>query len=307
MSKAINFYPTLDSCDLQKMGVNVQYHFSYFKNGEQHDINFSVINRYLTLDTKNSDWDPFNFDLKLTVDVAISNPALLYGPDGIAPEGSGLGICLEWYSQKAKVRGVVNDDKLISPDGSKQEFNYSIVFKKNSFNGNIDINVLIFLKNPAKLLADNENYLNNASGVVLGSLDSKTLYMTGVGSLFPIYTKPIPGGLLWDLEIDYDDPSVDCLSDCVKLTLNSAHKDYCLLDVNDKRYCDRLIYEIISEALTVLLCRLKEEGYLETVSGPYADGSIMAFVKYYKEMLNLNISSISSISSSLREYLDDKE
>jgi hypothetical protein len=131
--------------------------------------------------------------------------------------------------------------------------------------------------------------------------------MTGVGSLFPIYTKPTPNGKLWDLEIDYDDPATDQLSDCVKLVLNSAHKDYCLLDVNDKHYCDRLIYEIISEAITVLLCQLREDHYLDKIEGTYSDGSIMAFVKYYKEMLNLDVSSISSISSSLRGYLDNKE
>lgn len=307
MSKAINFYPTLESCDLDELGAVAKYRFSYEQNGEQIDVGYSEVNRYITLDTKNCNWDPFNFDLELTVSISIADASVLFGPNGIAPRGAGLGICLEWYSQKAKTREVIKSDHRIKFSEEKQSFEFSTVFKKNTFNGNIDINVLLFLEEPSQVVADEEGFLNNMEGVILGKIDSKTVYMTGVGSLFPIYTKPTPNGKLWDLEIDYDDPATDQLSDCVKLVLNSAHKDYCLLDVNDKHYCDRLIYEIISEAITVLLCQLREDHYLDKIEGTYADGSIMAFVKYYKEMLNLDVSSISSISSSLRGYLDNKE
>jgi hypothetical protein len=307
MSKPINFYPTLESCDLARLGAIVKYRFSFEQNGEDEEIDFSEANRCITLNTKNCNWDPINFDLKLTVTVSLSDASALYGENGVAPKGSILGVCLEWYSQKAKIRDVIRTNKSIENNEDKQSIEFSTVFRKNTFNGSVDVNVLLFLKGSTKNPSIEENYLNNTEGVILGTIDSKSVFMTGVGSLFPIYTKSSPNGKLWDLEISYDDPTTDQLSDSVKLILNSAHKDYCLLDVNDKHYCDRLIVEIISEAVTVLICQLRDEQYLDKVGGPYADGSIMAFVKYCKEILGLDISSVSSISSSLRNQLDNKE
>jgi hypothetical protein len=307
MSKAINFYPTLESCDLEKLGFNSKYHFSFVQNGEEKEVGFSEVNRFITLDEKNSNWDPFNFDLKVSVSISIANGSVLYGENGIAPKGATLGICLEWYSQKAKAREVISSKNNILFSEKSQSFEFSTVFKKNTFDGNIEMNILVFLKQSSPIVGNDESFLNNTEGAILGQLDNKTVFMTGTGSLFPIYTKAIPNGKLWDLEINYENPEIDQLSDSVKLIINSAHKDYCLLDVNNKHYCDRLIYEIVCQSIVVLICRLKEDHCLDKIGGNYADGSIMAFVKYYKEMLNLDISDISTIFSSLHNYLDSKE
>ena len=154
---------------------------------------------------------------------------------------------------------------------------------------------------------ENEIFLNNERGALLGTLDSKKIFMSGTGSMFPIYNKSMGNSDLWAVEIQYDQPEIDSLSESLKLFLNIDHPDYCMLDVNNKKYCPRLVLEIVSSAIVSLIMKLHEDEALDDLNMDYADGSVLAFVKYYRDVLELNIDDIISVSSSLRNYLNGKE
>ena len=309
MARTINFFPTLDIDQVNDTEIVVKYDF-YYKSKDNNvsiPIKHKEVNNSINLETKESKWDPYNYDLYLIISITGKKFIELYGPTGIAPKLSYLSICVEWLSQKWKKRAVILSSKVISPTIDEQIFTFQLKFSKNTFIHDIDIKTLVYLKRKAPRILENEDYLNNSEGVVLGVLDSKTLYMTGVGSLFPIYTKPLKNGKLWELQIDFNEPEIEKLSESMRLILNSNHKDYKYLDSSNKDYCERMIYEIVSTAMTLLICQLKDEGHLENLEKEFADGSILNFVKYYKEILGLNVNSISSISSSIREYLENKE
>ena len=65
-----------------------------------------------------------------------------------------------------------------------------------------------------------------------------------------------------------------------------------------------MIYEIVASVMTILIIDLKESHYLDNLDGNYADGSIMQFMKYYKETLELDIRDPVNISSTLRDYFE---
>ena len=176
---------------------------------------------------------------------------------------------------------------------------------KNTVNRELSINILIYLKEKTEKMTDDEAFLNNDEGTILGTLASFTVFLSGFGSLFPIYTKGIDDKKLWVLEIDYDDPAEDRLSDSLKLILNTNSKDFPYIDQNDKEhFCPKIMYEIVASVMTILIIDLKEKGYLDNLDGNYADGSVMQFIKYYKETLGLDIRNANDISSSLRDYFE---
>lgn len=309
MAKSIHFFPTLDIDQISAMEYSVNYSFSY-KSKEtntiiplSHTVNKNIIN----LATKDSSWDPYNYDLFLNVIISANKLNELYGPSGIAPSNSQLSFCLEWLSQKSKKRDIIICSNKIENILGTQTFSFDITFSKNTFVHDIDLNLLVFLSKKADILMENEEFLNNNEGVVLGNLDNKVIYMTGIGSLFPIYIKKMESDKLWDVEFDFNEPAIDKLSESIKLILNCGHKDYKYLDPSNKDYCGRMIYEIVGSTMTILICKLKEDNYLENLEQNFTDGSILSFIKYYKDILGLEIESVSSISSSIREYLESKE
>ena len=309
MAKSIHFFPTLDIDQISALEYSVNYSFSY-KSKEtntiiplSHTVNKNIIN----LATKDSSWDPYNYDLFLNVIISANKLNELYGPSGIAPSNSQLSFCLEWLSQKSKKRDIIICSNKIENTLGTQTFSFDITFSKNTFVHDIDLNLLVFLSKKADILMENEEFLNNNEGVVLGNLDNKVIYMTGIGSLFPIYIKRMKSDKLWDVEFDFNEPAIDKLSESIKLILNCGHKDYKYLDTSHKDYCGRMIYEIVASTMTILICKLKEDNYLENLEQNFTDGSILGFIKYYRDILGLEIESVSSISSSIREYLESKE
>ena len=311
MNNPISFFPTIGNEELDIIDPTVNYSFYYINsNNEKTIIPINIQNNIINLDIDNINWDPYNYDLNLTATIEYKNGLSLYGKNGIAPTNSTLSICLEWFSQKARQRDIIISNTHILKDTERHQECFNLTFPKNTFIDNIEINFLTFLAKKDIQLKKEEKFLNNTEGVILGSLDSKTLFMTGVGSLFPIYTKFLPGKNLWNLDISISNPHEDKLSDCMKLTLNTAHKDYKYLNPKDPKYCKRLIFEIVANSVATLIFNLKNDDYTtpESLDQPSEDGSVIQFLNYYKNILELDLDSddFQSISSSIRSYLDEK-
>lgn len=307
MGASINFYPTLDKEILDSFGAKTNISFSY----RSANVPFVALEtkkegKNLTfVDTK--DWNPYTDSLRIIANIEYEHACALFGVNGVAPSGSCLGIALEVFSNSGKYRQVYFDDdvRIVSTNEHVLLSPLFVNVGKNTVNRELSINVLLYLKEKSKSLKDEEAFLNNDEGVILGKLASFTVFLSGFGSLFPIYKKAVDDKKLWLLEIDYDDPAEDKLSDSVKLILNTNSKDYCCIDQNDKEhFCPKIMYEIVASVMTILIIDLKENGHLDNLDGNYADGSIMQFIKYYKETLGLDIRDPINISSSLRDYFE---
>lgn len=307
MSAPINFYPTLDNEILELLGAKVNFTFSYR----------SASGQYVSLDTKKEGknitfpdtkgWNPYIDSLMIVANIEYEHGYVLYGIDGVAPKDSRLGVALEVYSNSGKYRQVYFDKNVAILNNDKRVIMPPLfaMIGKNIVNHELSINVLVYLKNKAQYVTAEESFLNNDEGIILGKLASFNVFLSGFGSLFPIYTKSVDDKKLWILEIDYSEPSEEKLSDCVKLILNTNSKDYPYIDQTDKEhFCPKMMYEIVASVMTILIMDLKENRYLDNLDGYYADGSILQFIKYYKETLGLDIRNPNDISSTLRDYFE---
>lgn len=307
MAASISFYPTLDKEIMESLETTIDFSFS-FRNakGERNALETKKEGKNITFkDT--SGWNPYTDSLMIIANIQYEHGCALFGSNGIAPNGSCLGVALEVFSNTGKFRQVYydKDTKIINDNKHVELAPLFVTIAKNTVNRELSINVLIYLKDKSKCLIGEEAFLNNDEGVILGKLATFTVYLSGFGSLFPIYTKAIDDKKLWLLEIDYDDPTEDKLSDSLKLILNTSSKDYPYIDQNDKEhFCPKIMYEIVASVMTILIIDLKEKGHLNSLDGNYADGSIMQFMKYYKETLGLDIRDANNISATLRDYFE---
>lgn len=307
MNKKITFYPTLDIDQISKLEFSIDYELFYKNNSELVEIESTIENnKFITIDKK-CEFDKDEHDLIIREHLKIKNTNVLFGPDGIAPFQASIGCALECYAQKAKFRKVSFNSQVIDYSNNDNKFTFELTVPKRTLNDELTMSVILFLYENAIEVTDNEIILNNTKGVILGTLDTKTLYLSGTGSLFPIFMKPSNDKKLWTVKFEYESPESDKFSESVQLLINTNHKDYYMLDPQNKCYCERLIYEIISSAVTLLILDLKENNYIDDLNGSYADGSILQFIKYCKDVLNIDLDSPLSISSSLREYLDGEE
>ena len=306
MKKDILLYPTLEPNQVAILEPSVEYIFQYKPKlasvfvAVHHSVEKS---KFITLDSKSEfDWE--QDDLIIKVEVKIKNVSSLFGPEGVAPEKSKIGTILESYSRKAKFRTTSISTTFVERSMKDSVLSFNICIPKGRVEGELDLNVLLYLAEEADHLNDDESFLNNIPGAILGVLDTKTLCLTGNGSLFPIINKPSTDNKLWSLVISYDDPALDKLSDSIQLLLNTKHKDYEYLDQSSPKYCDQLILEIVANAVVLIVEDLRSRGYLGDLSGEYDDGSILQFVKYLKNVIRVDLSDASSLSSSLRDYLE---
>lgn len=307
MNKNITFYPVLDATQINEMVVEVAYYFSYEVDGNMIDISSNIErDQYITLDN-NSDYDKDENTLIIDVSVNLKKTQILFGPSGIAPLGAEIGLALECFSQKSKYRKVVTSNKTVKYNDESNSCDFKIKIEPKTIQSELSFNLLLTLAKSSGVLLENEFYLNNKSGVIIGTLDKKTLYLSGTGSLFPIYTRPSTDKKLWEVKFEYEDATIDKLSETVQLILNSNHKDYDYLNPKSKNYCDRLIYEIIASAVSLLVVDLKEKGMLGSLKEDYSEGTIMHFVKYCKEVIGIDFSDAMSISSTLRAYLNGED
>lgn len=305
MNKNILYFPTLDLSLMNNLDCEIQYHFFYFENGEKTEVPYFIDNNKFITFGKETDYDKDEHELIIETTIRINKPNILFGKEGIAPSNSKLGLALECYSQKSRFRNVANSNNKYIDEGQKDfSLQFTITIPPRSVSLEVSLSILLFLSKKANVLIEGEAYLNNQEGVILGTLDCKTLYLSGNGSLFPIYIEPSCDKKLWNVEFKYDDPAIDKLSECVKLIINSNHKDFPYLDSKSHTYCERLIVEIVSSTIILLFSDLKENGQLDTLKGNYIEGSILHFFKYCKEVNNIDISDVNTLSTSLREYFE---
>ena len=306
-AKVINFYPTIDSYLVDSLKTKVNYNFYFKENDDIITIQHNVDGKNISFDTKNINWNSDDYDLVVNISLSIENTKCLFGPDGVAPINSKIGVGIEWFSAQSKIRDFVISNELIDNNLSNYVANFEFVLPKRTFNGSINVNVSLYLSESAAVLSENEDYLNNTSGIILGNIDEKVIFLSGFGSLFPIRIEPIDDSRLWKLQINYSDPEINSLSDGMVLILNSKHKDYHFLDPKSSDYCDKFAEEIVSNAITMLLCKLKEDQYLEDISDGYMNGSIMEFVRYCKDTLEIDFTDVNSICDSVRKFADGSD
>lgn len=296
----INFYATLDNSFIKDIKPIVNFEFSYFCKNEIIPLEFIKEKNCIFFEASN--WNCDDYDLKMSITLELNNLNKLFGGDGIAPIGSEIGVALEWYSAQSKIRKVsIADDGIIDNDNLKS-FHLSSCIPKSTISGSICANLILFLKHSTSKPDRNALHLNNIEGYTIGIIEEYTIFLSGNGSLFPIKIEPLDSNVLWDLRINYSDIEETLLSDGMVLILNSKHKDYHYINPDSKDYCDKLADEIVSNAITMLLCYVRDHEGLDNLNDNCASGSIMEYILYCKNTLEIDFTDSNSISKTVNEY-----
>lgn len=308
ISKNISFYPQLNDelfdCIYDTKNSNLS--FSYTVNDEVKSIEYIDNNDNISFDNS-TDWNCDDYDLDVVINIKLKNLSKLFGANGIAPSNSKIGLCVEWYSPQAKIRKVIKAQDLISISDSDKSFTFEITLPRQTFNSSLSLNVLLYLAKQDGDLSKDESLLNNNTGVLIGTVIKKVIFMVGNGSQFPIKVISIPNSnLLWKLELSLDEPGSRQISDGISLILNSAHKDYKYIDPNSNYYCERLADEIVTNAIVIFLTELSKSSEFD-LDGNYEEGTLLSYAKYCKERLDIDFDGLISISNSMHEFSERGE
>lgn len=254
-------------------------------------------------------WSLKNSNLLIKRTVCIKNPKLLFGEQGIACKKSKIGIGLRWSSQNSRQRNVCDITEI---DYKTQEIkkSVSLTFDQSSLINNLTLETILYVKESG-IPDDNEKFLGNKQGIVLGELDGIIIRLDGNGSEFPIfYDKDKPSSEpLWSVKVDCEEPATSSFYDCFQLYINTNNPNYRYVDKTKDSFDIYLLIEIVSTALTILVLKLKEDpddwSDMDNNIG-LEDDSISKAVYYFKHNLTMDFDNPASIHESFRRYYEQK-
>lgn len=304
MSTKINFYKTLVHDDVKRLNTSTSFSFYYVEDSKRKKLNHKEDGQFISLESEDGEWDCEKDGIGIECNIIIDNVAMLF-EKGIVYDDSELGLCCLWNSVESKQKGILGVE-IIKKQEVSQVFHYEKFFNSKTYYGSIELEfVLVLMKesihteNPA---------INNTLGVRLGELCLKMIKLDGSGSIFPIVNINDKKGPLWAIVMDYGDPSQDLFCDAVKIELNIAHKDYKYIDLKNKDYfCNRLVNEIVCNAIIKLFLKLKIDKSLDNLEAQTCcEGSVLQVIKYLIETKGFRTDSVETISDSISRYFETK-
>jgi hypothetical protein len=172
----------------------------------------------------------------------------------------------------------------------------------------LSLETIIYIKSIGKPEED-EKFLGNRKGLVLGELDYTDIRLDGKGSEFPIYEEENnePSNPLWSVNIDWDIPSISPFTDSFQIYLNKNNPNYIYINKNSEKYDSHLMDEIVSSALTLMVLKLKEDAnYWDEMEKNIGleEGSVSHAIYHFKHNLNMNFDNPATIHESFRKYFE---
>lgn len=270
--------------------IATKYSFSFHDNGEIRFLSSTPTDSstsktaVLKLEDQGCKWHPEGNELIVECKSIITTPAFFFGPKGLAPNDGIIGIAIMWAAPDANVRGVEKIGELTKGEMGPCEINGRVRFPAQLLRGTLVMQTVLYLKKRGDV-AENEKHLARFTGTILGVLDETKVIIDGNGSLFPIHTVSNPTDPLWWVLCNWEDPTQDSFTDdnfCIYL--NSAHKDFAALNVNEGIKNSPLLMEIICSSLQLLIMKvLNDDVYRDnTIQGNgLQPGSISAIINYF--------------------------
>lgn len=262
MENTFSFFRQLDDGLLEKSGISVSdCAFSYRADGTTKPLLVEGKSRPRVIDDTDY-WDIRRDGLCLEKTIEIEYPSFLYGPSGIAPSNAALGISIIWSNQTLGQRGFIlpADHKSISHTISTKLV-FSKQFAPGTIEGDLDIQVVMYLVDQSPDPAPDEIHLANEKGLKLGTIEDTYYQLSRDTMLFPINEINDPNEPLWWISFSqWDDPREDLFSEeNVVLYLNAAYPE-CPVMSKDIGNLELLI-QIISMSYLLILNEIKSPNF----------------------------------------------
>lgn len=310
MSIKLTLFPSLTEEMKDKIRFQVsEYEFSYNRKGEEYKLDIEAVegsNTIVNLTDMKGFWNMDEYGLNIKRSYSIQSYSCLYGANGIASSNAEIGLALMWTSQTSKQRGMISIGSLPNNDNCSIDLNMTYSFPVAELRGYLELTTIIYLKRAGNQRRG-EEHLANTEGYVLGELDKIAVTLDGMGSEFPICEVDEPNNPLWYIECDWEDPTYEPLSESFCIKINKGHTEYKYLDRESKKFNNQLLNEIVSNALTLLILKLKDEPYWnQIVEGEnLIEGSLAEAVYYFISTFGWDVSSPEKLSLSIRSYLEN--
>ena len=292
MAVILEAFPKMSRDLLVKTGYcSAIFDFGYKYQGEERELLTATADistskaAVLQLTDQACHWHPETSNLIARCRCVINVPLFLFGEDGLAAKNGGiLGVALMWMTPDASQRGVTPIGTITSDSTGPLEISGEIVFPPKELRGTLIIQTVLYLKERGNPVG-RERYQAHQTGTLLGVLDETRIIIDGNGSLFPVHEISSPNEPLWWVRCEWNDPLEDPFTDdnfCIYL--NTAHKDYAALNVNEGLKNSPLLFEIICSALQMLMMKVlgDETAREATIQGNgIQEGSVSSMVNYF--------------------------
>lgn len=254
----LSFYPLLtdeliDACDFQ-VG---KYEFFFTYQDQEHELKQtgkSIVKLSEPLDI----WKIQDEGLRLKKKVKITAPHLLFGENGVAPRKAEIGICIIWTNRFLTQTGcILPTFENKTPTGNDYVFDYS--FEPGEIQGDLELNLVMYLKEQAEEVGPEEEHLINEAGVTLGEIENFFLDFNSTYMDFPIEECNVKDQPLWWVEFSqWEDPKVDLFGkENICLYLNTFY-DACPM-VGESIKNLELLIQIISSTYLLIFQKMSDD------------------------------------------------
>lgn len=253
----IYFYQTLTDKLKVDCGISVnKYVFTYDYQDSRYALNQKGSNT-IKLSDPLEIWNIETEGITFSKTVSIAYTHMLYGANGIACKKAAIGICIIWTNKSLTQTGcILPESDIVTDTGRVCTFNHT--FDPGTIKGDLELSVILYLKNKADYIFEGEEKLNNEEGVEIGTIETVVLDFNSIYMEFPIEEFKSPDEPLWWVYFSqWEDPKVDifdrenlCLylnpyySDCPMVADQIKNLDL-LIDIMATTYL--LIFEKIAE------------------------------------------------------------
>jgi len=290
MSKRIVPYPRICSnAALKRLGVDIVWSLA----SEDRDLAHEFLNECQCRITDKV-WYPDSSPLKVSANGKIRNAIRLFdGVEGnagcaVANRHSMIGIAFQWRLPKCNLQGVVHCKDIAFSQTGEISFGASLEFPPMIIRFQLEIEVVLYLKEPG---GKSRDIYARSKGALLGPLAKFILLTGGSGGYFPTEVESVEQGPLWRVHVnldDYEDFKEDFTSTVFCLVLNDRHPLYEQVYVTskgDKVCLSPLMFEIFADCCYVLFaraCKLLQDESWELRAEDKDDPSVLVNFKSLK-------------------------
>ncbi len=207
--ESLNFYPKLTAELMDSCGLTVsKYVFSYRFQDNRYGLKQKGTSTIKLTDPLEI-WKVEDEGLLFSKTINIAYPRLLLGVNGIACAGATIGICIMWTNKTLTQTGCILPESDIETEmGRSCCFNHS--FEPGTIKGDLELSVILYIKQRADALLPGEEKLINEEGVTIGEVETIVLDFNSIYMEFPIEEYSSPSEPLWWLFFSqWEDPKID--------------------------------------------------------------------------------------------------
>ena len=276
------------------------FKFNYYYKGEMRSLKAEATDTstskctVLKLSDQVAQWNPEENNLFVEYNCSFRSPQFLFGEQGLAAlNGSVIGVALLWLDPDANQRGVQAIGDIASSTNKPCSISGRLAFPEKQLKGTLELQTVLYLKKRG-LPNNRERHLAILEGTIFGIIDVTRIVIDGNGSIFPVHEIKALNEPLWWIRCDWEDPRLDRFTDeNVCLFLNTAHKDYPSLNINEGIKNSPLLMEIVCSALQIIIVKVLNDDAAtsDTINGSnLEEGSISSVVHYFLNTFGINYS-----------------